>query len=159
MYGSVTNTHVKETPCMFLILSSILKSTGKCCLMKPCMVTLSLPISKSKGKYRMAEEPSLVWRVSLSHIVEIGLKSPHLFLFLWVWYPMEQLLNSNNFKNSDQNSKKFYCMNQGFIWGRFMKKPEAKNLGYSTSVGFLPKKHCIKGTGSRLGGRLKLVWQ
>ncbi len=28
MYGSVTNTHVKENPCMILIPSSVLKSTG-----------------------------------------------------------------------------------------------------------------------------------
>ncbi len=58
MYGSVTNTHVKENSCMDLIPSSVLKSIGKYCLMKPCMVTLPLPILKSKGKYRMAEKPS-----------------------------------------------------------------------------------------------------
>jgi hypothetical protein len=60
MYGSVTNTHVKENSCMVLIPSSISKSTGKYCLMKPCMVTLPFPILKSKGKYRMAEKPSHV---------------------------------------------------------------------------------------------------
>jgi hypothetical protein len=62
MYGSVTNTHVKENPCKVLIPSSVLKSTGKYCLMKPCMVTMPLPTSilKSKGKYRMAEKPSHV---------------------------------------------------------------------------------------------------
>jgi hypothetical protein len=60
MYGSLTNTHVKENPCMVLIPSSVLKSKGKYCLMKPCMVTLPLPILKSKGKYRMAEKPSHV---------------------------------------------------------------------------------------------------
>jgi hypothetical protein len=42
---------------MVLIPSSVLKSTGKFCLMKPCMVTLPLPILKSKGKYRMGEKP------------------------------------------------------------------------------------------------------
>jgi hypothetical protein len=60
MYGSVTNTHEKENPCMVLIPSSVLKSTGKCCLMKPWMVTLPLPILKSKGKYCMAEKLSHV---------------------------------------------------------------------------------------------------
>jgi hypothetical protein len=45
---------------MVLIPSSVLKSTGKRCLMKPCMVTLPLPILKSKGKYCMAEKPSYV---------------------------------------------------------------------------------------------------
>jgi hypothetical protein len=73
MYGSVTNSHVKENPCMVLLPSSVLKSTGKYCLMKPCMVTLSFPILKSKEKYCMAEKPSQVKRVSLSHVVEIGL--------------------------------------------------------------------------------------
>ncbi len=58
MYDSVTNTHVKEIPCMVLIQSSVLKIIGKYCLMKPCMVTLPLPILKSIGKYRMAEKPS-----------------------------------------------------------------------------------------------------
>jgi hypothetical protein len=58
---------------MVLIPSSVLKSTGKLCLMKPCLVTLPLPILKSKGKYVMAEKPSRVYRVSLSHVVEIGL--------------------------------------------------------------------------------------
>jgi hypothetical protein len=53
MYGSVTNTHVKENPCMVLIPSSVSKSTGKYC---------------------MAEKPSHVSRVSLSHQVEIGIK-------------------------------------------------------------------------------------
>jgi hypothetical protein len=74
MYGSVTKIHAKENPCIVLIPSSILKSTGKYCLMKPCMITLTLPILKSKGKYRMAEKPSHVQRVSLSHVVEMGLK-------------------------------------------------------------------------------------
>jgi hypothetical protein len=37
------------------------------------MVTLSLPVLKSKRKYCMAGKPSHVSRVSLSHIVEIGL--------------------------------------------------------------------------------------
>ncbi len=74
MYGSVTNIHVKENACMVLIPSSVLKSIGKYCLMKPCIVTLTLPILKSKGKYRMAEKPSHVQRVSLSHVVEMGLK-------------------------------------------------------------------------------------
>jgi hypothetical protein len=60
MYGSVTNTCVKENPCLVLIPSSVLKITGKYCLIKPCMVTLPLPILKSKGKYRMAEKPSNV---------------------------------------------------------------------------------------------------
>jgi hypothetical protein len=60
MYGSVTNTHVKENPCMVLIPSSVLKSTGKYCLMKPCMVTFPLAILKRKGKYCMAEKPSHV---------------------------------------------------------------------------------------------------
>jgi hypothetical protein len=60
MYGSVTNNHVKENPCMALIPSSVLKSKGKYCLMKPCMVTLPFPILKSKVKYRMAEKPSHV---------------------------------------------------------------------------------------------------
>jgi hypothetical protein len=60
MYGSVTNTHVKEKPCMVLIPSSVFKSTGKYCLMKSCMVTLPLPILNSKGKYLMAEKPSHV---------------------------------------------------------------------------------------------------
>jgi hypothetical protein len=50
MYGIVTNTYVKENPCMVLIPSSVLKSTGKYYLMKPCMVTLPFPILKSKGK-------------------------------------------------------------------------------------------------------------
>jgi hypothetical protein len=50
MYGSVTNTHVKENPSRALIPSSVLKSTGTYCLMKPCMVTLPLTILKSKGK-------------------------------------------------------------------------------------------------------------
>ncbi len=45
---------------MVLIPSSVFKSTGKYCLMKPCMVTLPLPILKSKGKHRMAEKPSHV---------------------------------------------------------------------------------------------------
>jgi hypothetical protein len=45
---------------MVLIPSSVLKSTGKYCLMKPCMVTLPFPILKSKGKYHMAEKPSHV---------------------------------------------------------------------------------------------------
>jgi hypothetical protein len=74
MYGSVTNSHVKENPCMVLIPSSVLKSTGKYCLMKPCMVTLPFPILKSKEKYCMAEKPSHVKRVSLSHVVEIALQ-------------------------------------------------------------------------------------
>jgi hypothetical protein len=59
MYGSVTNTHVKEN-FMVLIPSSVLESTGKRCLMKPCMVTSPLPILKSKGKYCMAKKPSHV---------------------------------------------------------------------------------------------------
>ncbi len=59
---------------MVLIPSSVSKSTGKYCLMKHCMVTLPLPILKSKGKYCMAVKPSHVSRVSLSHLVEIGLK-------------------------------------------------------------------------------------
>jgi hypothetical protein len=42
MYGSVTMLHVKENSCMVLIPSSVLKSIGKYCLMKPCMVTLPL---------------------------------------------------------------------------------------------------------------------
>jgi hypothetical protein len=75
MYGSVTNTCVKENPCMVLIPSSVSKSTGKYCLMKHCMVTLPFPILKSKGKYCMAEKPSHVSRVSLSYPVEIGLNS------------------------------------------------------------------------------------
>jgi hypothetical protein len=54
MYGDVTNIHVKENPCMGLIPSSVLKSTGKYCLMKPCVFTLPLPILIDKGKYRMA---------------------------------------------------------------------------------------------------------
>jgi hypothetical protein len=58
---------------MVLIPSSILKGIGKYCLMKPCMVTLPLPILRSKGKYRIAEKPSHVQRISLSHVVEIGL--------------------------------------------------------------------------------------
>jgi hypothetical protein len=74
MYGSVANNHVKENPCMALIPSSVSRSTGKYCLMKTCMVTLPFPILKSKGKYRMTEKPSHVQRVSLSHLVEIGLK-------------------------------------------------------------------------------------
>jgi hypothetical protein len=53
MYGSITNTHVKEN-CMVLMPSSVLESTGKHCLMKP------LPILKSKGKYCMAKKPSHV---------------------------------------------------------------------------------------------------
>jgi hypothetical protein len=44
--------------------------------MKPCMVTLPLPILKSKQLYCMAEKPSHVKRVSLSHRIEIGLMSP-----------------------------------------------------------------------------------
>jgi hypothetical protein len=51
MHGSVTKAYVKESPCMVLIPSSVLKSTGKYCLMKSCMVTLPFPILKSKGKY------------------------------------------------------------------------------------------------------------
>ncbi len=51
MYGSVTNIHVKENPCMVLIPSSVCKSRGKYCLMKPRIVTLPLPIFKSKRKY------------------------------------------------------------------------------------------------------------
>jgi hypothetical protein len=74
MYGSVTNTCVKENPCMVLIPSSVSKSEGKYCLMKHCMVTLPFPILKSKGKYCMAEKPSHVSRVSLSYPVEIGLR-------------------------------------------------------------------------------------
>jgi hypothetical protein len=73
MYGSVTNTCVKENPCMVLIPSSVSKSTGKYCLMKHCMVTLPFPILKSKGKYCMADKPSHLSRVSLSYPVEIGL--------------------------------------------------------------------------------------
>jgi hypothetical protein len=75
MYGSVTNTHVKENPCMVLIPSPVdvdVKNTGKYCLMKPCIVTLLFPILRSKGKYPMADKPSHVYRVSLSHVVEIG---------------------------------------------------------------------------------------
>jgi hypothetical protein len=60
IYSSVTNTHVKENPCMVLIPSSVLKSTGKYGLMKPCMVTLPFPILNSKVKYCMAEKPSHV---------------------------------------------------------------------------------------------------
>jgi hypothetical protein len=60
MYGSVTNTHVKENLCVVLIPSFVFKSTGKYCLMKPCMVTLPLPIFKNKGKYRMTEKSSHV---------------------------------------------------------------------------------------------------
>ncbi len=45
---------------MVLIPSSVIKSTGKRCLMKPFMVTLPLTILKSKGKYCMAEKPSHV---------------------------------------------------------------------------------------------------
>jgi hypothetical protein len=60
MYGSVTNTHVKENPCMVLIPSPVLKSTRKYCLIKPCMVILPLPVLKSKGKYCRAEKPSHV---------------------------------------------------------------------------------------------------
>jgi hypothetical protein len=41
--------------------------------MKHYMVTLPFPILKSKGKYCMAEKPSHVSRVSLSHLVETGL--------------------------------------------------------------------------------------
>jgi hypothetical protein len=74
MYGSIINTHVKENLCIVLIPSSVLKSTGKYCLMKPCMVTLPLPILKSKGKYLMADKPSHGKRVSLSNVVEIGLR-------------------------------------------------------------------------------------
>jgi hypothetical protein len=74
MYGSVTNTCVKENPCMVLIPSPVSKSTGKYCLMKHCMVTLPFPMLKSKGKYCMAEKPSHVSRVSLSYPVEIGLR-------------------------------------------------------------------------------------
>jgi hypothetical protein len=59
---------------MVLIPSSVSKSTGKYCLMKHCMVTLPFPILESKGKYCMAEKPSHVSRISLSHLVEIGLK-------------------------------------------------------------------------------------
>jgi hypothetical protein len=33
-----------------------------------------------------------------------------------------------NYKNLNQNSKMFYGMNQGPVWGRFMKKPVAQNL-------------------------------
>jgi hypothetical protein len=75
MYGSVTNTCVKRSPCMVLIPSSVSKSTGKYCLIKHCMVTLPFPILKSKGKYCMADKPSHVSRVSLSYPVEIGLIS------------------------------------------------------------------------------------
>jgi hypothetical protein len=75
MYGSITNTHVKENPCMVLIPSSVSKSTGKYCLMKHCMVTLPFSFLKSKGKYCMAEKPSHVSRISLSHLVEIGLRT------------------------------------------------------------------------------------
>jgi hypothetical protein len=46
--------------------------------MKHCMVTLPFPILKSKGKYCMAEKPSHVSRVSLSHLVEIRLKEMRL---------------------------------------------------------------------------------
>jgi hypothetical protein len=60
MYGNVTNTHVKENPCMVIIPSSVSNRTEKYCLMKPCMVTLPFPILKSKGKYRIAEKPSNV---------------------------------------------------------------------------------------------------
>jgi hypothetical protein len=41
MYGSVTNTHVKENPCIVLIPSSALKSTGKYCLMKHGYIAIS----------------------------------------------------------------------------------------------------------------------
>jgi hypothetical protein len=82
MYGSVTNTRVKENPCMALIPSSVSKSTRKYCLMKHCMVTLPLPILKSKGKYCMAVKPSHVSRVSLSHLVEIGLSKVLLYITL-----------------------------------------------------------------------------
>jgi hypothetical protein len=81
MYGSVTNAHVKENPCMVFIPSSVLKSTGKHCLMKPCMVILTLPILKSKEKYHIAQKPSRVYRVSLSHIVEIGLRPEVILTF------------------------------------------------------------------------------
>jgi hypothetical protein len=74
MYSSVTNAYVKENPCMVLIPSSVFKSTVKYCLMKTDMVTLSFPILKSKEKYCMAEKPSHVKMVSLSHVVEIGLQ-------------------------------------------------------------------------------------
>jgi hypothetical protein len=43
---------------MVLIPSSVLLSTGKYCLMKACMVTLPLPILRSKGKYRVAKKLS-----------------------------------------------------------------------------------------------------
>jgi hypothetical protein len=58
MYDSVTNTHVKEIPCIVLIQSYILKSIVKYCFIKPCMVTLPFPILKSIGKYCLAENPS-----------------------------------------------------------------------------------------------------
>jgi hypothetical protein len=45
---------------MVLIPLSVFKSTGKYCLIKSCMVTLLLPLLKSKGKYHMAEKPSHV---------------------------------------------------------------------------------------------------
>jgi hypothetical protein len=81
MYGCVTNTCVKENPCMVLIPSFVSKSTGKYCLMKHCMVTLPFPVLKSKGKYCMADKPSHVSRVSLSYPVEIGLTKKELNSF------------------------------------------------------------------------------
>ncbi len=72
MYGSVTNTYVKENPCMVLIPSSVSKSTGKYC---------------------MAEKPSHLSRVSLSYPVEIGLKyNAHTNLDI-----KEPLFSRNNF--------------------------------------------------------------
>jgi hypothetical protein len=38
------------------------------------MVTWPLPIFKSKGKYHMVEKPSHVEKVSLSYVVDIGLR-------------------------------------------------------------------------------------
>ncbi len=81
---------------MVLIPSAVSKSTGKYCLMKHCMVTLPFPILKSKIKYCMAEKPSHVSRVSLSHLVEIGLKN----IFPLNKYKKYQRLNSEE-RSSD----------------------------------------------------------
>jgi hypothetical protein len=46
------------------------------------MVELPLPVLKNKGKHCMAEEPSHVLRVSLTHLFEIGLRLKQHVIFV-----------------------------------------------------------------------------
>jgi hypothetical protein len=64
------------------------------------------------------------------------LKDPHIlkinFCSAGSDTPGNNFLNSNNFKNTSQNSKMFQGMNQGPIWGQFMKNQKPKILCYFT---------------------------